>query len=215
MTTPTMAGSQTASGKLAQAFITEARYKLNEPEAAFWTDAELLEWLNEAIVLIAAQTMCLGTSEAITLVADTFEYALTDSAYASIVAVVYNGTLGLYRSDPRSLGRVDADLTTPKYFYEWDGKVGIFPVPAATVGNTCTVYLADIPSRVGVTDAIPLPMFYDHALVNYMVAMAWWKDSKWTRGNTYLSLFSAIVDRFRKDFSERARDAAAEAGDAP
>uniref|UniRef100_A0A6M3IZY7 Uncharacterized protein n=1 Tax=viral metagenome TaxID=1070528 RepID=A0A6M3IZY7_9ZZZZ len=139
------AGSQQTSSTLASTIITNARYYLNETTASFWTDAELLIWVNAGTKDIVSRTRCLESSESISLLANTTEYTIT-GPYIDISTVVYNDIngvkKGLVRKNPQSIGHsTDID---PTWWYEWNGKLGIFPpldlVPDAglAIGTTLT-----------------------------------------------------------------------------
>ena len=139
------AGSQQTSSTLASTIITNARYYLNEATASFWADAELLVWVNQGTMDIVGRTRCLESSEAVTLVPNTVEYSIT-GPYIDIATVVYNDAngekKGLVRKNPQSIGHSTDNV--PTWWYEWNGKVGIFPaLPLITnaglaIGSTAT-----------------------------------------------------------------------------
>jgi len=139
------AGSQQTSSTLASTIITNARYYLNEATASFWADAELLVWVNQGTMDIVGRTRCLESSEAVTLLANIVEYTVT-GPYIDISTVIYtdvNGVKkGLVRKNPQSIAHsTDID---PTWWYEWDGKIGIFPTlslvtnAGLAIGSTVT-----------------------------------------------------------------------------
>jgi len=121
-------GSQQTSSTLSSTIITNARYHLNEATASFWSDAELLVWVNEGTKDIVARTRCLESSESVTLLENTVEYALT-GPYLDVSTVVYidrNGVKkGLVKKNPQSIGH--SNDVVPLWWYEWNGSVGVFP----------------------------------------------------------------------------------------
>lgn len=145
LTVSVYAASRQTSSTLASAIITRARYHLNEATADFWSDAELLVWVNEGSKDIAGRTRCLEESESVTILANTVEYSITDP-YTAVTTVVYNDPngvkKGLIRKNPQSVGH--SKDTTPSFWYEWDGSVGIFPAPKIVtdanlgIGTTAT-----------------------------------------------------------------------------
>lgn len=83
------AGSQQTSTTLASAVVTNARSYLNESTATFWTDAQLLVWLNEGLVDIAARSHCIESIETETLETGRISYQLS-SNFLGVKAVMYN-----------------------------------------------------------------------------------------------------------------------------
>jgi len=67
-------GSQQTSSTAASTIIVNARYYLNESSASFWSDTELLVWVNQGTMDIVGRTRCLENSEAVSLLANTVEY---------------------------------------------------------------------------------------------------------------------------------------------
>lgn len=141
------AGSQQTSSTPASTIITNARYYLNDASSAtaFWGDTELLAWVNHGTMDIVGRTRCLESSESVTLVPNTVEYSIT-GPYIDISTVVYNDMnsvkKGLVRKNPQSIGH--STDSVPTWWYEWNGKVGIFPaLPLVTsaglaIGSTVT-----------------------------------------------------------------------------
>ncbi|WP_027369197.1 DUF6682 family protein [Desulfocurvibacter africanus] len=213
MSVITLAGSQTRSSSLASDIIRRVRQKLNESSAHFWSDEELLQWINEGCLDIAAKTLCVGASEEIMLAADTLEYALT-SPHLTAIAAVYDNRKGLMRGDPRQVGHV-RDVGEPVHWYPWDGFVGVYPVPAGgspAIGRRVRIYLVDMPAQLAAADPIPTPAIFDGPLVNYVCAEAWFKDDKAGKGSYRLSLYEGVIAQFRADFGDRGRDRPADLG---
>jgi len=139
------AGSQQTSSTLASTMITTVRYYLDEATADFWSDAELLVYLNQGIIEIVGMTKCIEGTESVTLLANTVEYSIT-GPYIDVTSVVYNDAngnkVGLTKKNPTAIGHSRDNI--PAWWYEWSGKVGIFPsLPLITdaglaIGSTTT-----------------------------------------------------------------------------
>lgn len=116
---------------LASTIITNARSYLNESTASFWTDTELLVYLNNGTLDIVSRTKCLENTEPISILPNTIEYSIT-GPYIEIIAVVYNepGGIrkGLIHKELNEIGSI-RDVGEPVYWYEWNEKVGLFPAP--------------------------------------------------------------------------------------
>lgn len=209
-------GTQTPSTKTVADVFTGVRSILNTTTTAMWTNADLLEWINDGITVISAHALCLGQTVDITIVADTLEYSIATLSptlrYAAAVAAIYQPAAaatikGLDYAGPDQIGKENAAGDVPNFFYLVDGRIGLWPIQAAGaagVGKTVRVYLAELGAPVtATTDVIPLPAIFDTPLKHFVLAMAKYKDRKDSEGNLFMSLFDAVVQRYRIDFSEQ------------
>lgn len=200
--------SQQTSSTTAQSIINDARAYLNESTAAFWDDTDLLQWLNDGMVDIVTTTHCLQTTESVTLIASTIEYSLT-STYTTVKAVQYidsnSKVWALKRGSPEHVGS-DAisrqDLTIPSYWYEWAGKIGIYPALSSVTTETVTVYLITRPTAITISSDVTTPAIYDKALTLYIVAQALWRDRQTARSGQIMGLYSQELARARGDLNE-------------
>ena len=166
MLTP-VPGTSATSGMDGQDVITAVRDLLNEAQPAFWTDTQLLKWINDGITDIVGKTWCIADSETITLLTDTVEYALANDTIAT-VSVVYNSEKGLVVGHPSMLGNVH-DIGEPLYYYIFNNKCGIIPKPALAInGNTCEVYQIPLPSAIAVDGDVIIPSYLDDCLQMYV-----------------------------------------------
>lgn len=204
------AGSQQLSSTLASTIVTNARSYLNESSASYWSDNELLAWINDGIIDIATRSKCLDSTEDITLVTDQLEYTLSNS-YIGITSAIYSdgsSYKGLTRIDIKKISRTtDPDETEPVCWYEWNGKIGIIPLANSDVnGDTVTVYLVERPSTVALNENITIPAYFDHILTQYVVARALYKEGKIVRGGQLMAEVHESINRFRVDFMERSKE---------
>jgi len=206
------AGSQQTSSTPASTIIINARYYLNEPTEVFWSDDELLVWLNKGTLDIATRTKCLESWESVSLAADTVEYTLSDS-YIAITDVVYSDASdalkGLIKSNPSSVGHESA-VGEPSYWYSAGNKLGIFPSLAAidgTTAETVRAYYVTRPTDVTSGQNVLVPAHYDHALTLYIAARAWYKDGQFAKGNRLMAEYYEELDRFRLDYNEQIKQA--------
>lgn len=201
------AGSQQTSSTLASTIITNARYYLNSTEQVPWADAELLVHLNNGTLDIVARTRCLEGAESVSMVADTREYSLSNT-YLDISTVIYNGTSyskGLIRKKPQAVGNLD-DPDEPAYWYEWNGKVGLFPTLSSVTTETATVYYVARPATVASNENVLVPAAYDKALTLYIAGQALLKTGQYAKSGRLMAEYYAELDRFRADFNERPKD---------
>ncbi|MCK9601254.1 MAG: hypothetical protein M0R06_19600 [Sphaerochaeta sp.] len=201
------AGSQQTTPTNSTAMITRVRSNLNEAVASFWTDAELLAWMNSGIQDIAARTRALQTVENATTADGVIEYTISTN-YDGVFGVVYwsNSTnpKALARGNPFSsttgIGRATA-VNEPVYWAESRGRIMVWPpCNGAKSGKQLVIYLNERPADVSSGGNIPLPVYLENALEWFVTAQALHKDIQDSRGGYFKSMYQAEIDRFRADF---------------
>lgn len=216
------AGSQARSSKTANSVITEVRYKLNETSAVtpwFWTDTELLQWVDEGIKDLVARTHCLQGTATIVLSTNAMSYTWSGtSPYVAIEDRVFylNHSSGKYKKLTRNdkvIGKV-FDAGPPEYWYEHNNRIWIWPV-AVTPYSGSTVYVDYTAMPVGVissTSPIETPAVYDAALVWYVAAQAKIKQGRYDEAQYFTQKYETECDRFRADFIIKPKESLEEAG---
>lgn len=201
-----VAGSQTASTTAGTTIIQHVRAKLVEATASFFEDTGFLVWINEGIHDIVAKTWCLAATEDVTLVDATLEYTLS-TAYIVATAAIYDGAKALLPGSPTQVGHVP-NVAEPVYWYEWNNKVGIYPIANATTATkTVTIYKVARPTALATTAAnSPLPFFYDYPLELFVEARALFEDGRKDDGVARMQEYYASIQQYRKDFSEKPRN---------
>lgn len=210
------AGTIATSGITAADIITDVRADLNESTASFWTEADLLQWIDEAVREIVNRTRCLETTAyTIDLVNGTYKYDTTGS-FLSIETIIHNsGVTGsitriftLKRMDIQNLGH-SKETGRPKFFAVWNDDIYIWPIPGTDEATTeLTVFQVTLPTGVSATNsAIETPAYLDSAIVNYVKAKAYFKDLKETMGAFYMSLFEkqmavAVLNVMRRNLPQ-------------
>lgn len=200
------AGPQTTSSSTGTQIIERARYLLREPSTDLkrWTQAELTQYLNDGIADLASKTKCVQTTESITLVGGTIEYTPTGN-YIGVVSVLINPASGskwwLKKKNFDSLGTTETDdLDAPGFWYEFDGKIGIYPPYTTVTTQTATAYLATLPTVIAIGGTVPTPAVFDVALVYFIASQALLADRRYQEAANYMSMYENQVARYRKDF---------------
>ena len=199
------AGNITTSQTSASTIIITARYYLND-ENNFWSDAEFLVWINQGTIDIVSRTQCLtAILDDIDLIASTYEYTMPED-YLSIARIIYvdaDGTLqGLAKRNLQAIGDIPA-LGQPGWWYEWAGKIGIYPALATVTSENIIVYYVSRPAKLtSTTENVLVPAQYDNALILYVVAQAMLKDRMFGSYNQIIGLYQAELDRYRFDFNQ-------------
>lgn len=199
-----LAGPQTASSTLASAIIDKAETILDDESNLIWDTTELLEYLNEGTIDIVEETGCYQGTEAITLVADTVEYTPT-TAYLGVVSAVINpasgASYGLKKGNVTSRAFQISD-DQPEFFYEFAGKVGIYPAYSSVTTETATVYFIKRPVAVASNANVLVPAALDKALIYYIVGHSLLRDRRPQEAQNYLAWYQRELNQYRREFSE-------------
>jgi len=198
------AGGASPSGKTADNLITEIRYYLS-PGDSYWTDAELLAWINDAVQNINLRDHVLESSQMFTVSTGTSEYAL--STYLSIKGVLYQTGVTAFKSLLKGkfedIGFKDPQYDKPTYWYEYNGKCGIYPLKDTkdhtSSGNTIYVLTVPISDTLVGASAIPTPALFDRAIIYYATGQALMKDRQFGFANQFMSQYFSELDRIRID----------------
>jgi len=132
--------SQQTSSTTAATIINRVEARLNDSENRMWDAGDLLTWLNEGMLDIVSRTNCLETTETIFLDTNTVEYSIT-STYITVKAVQYvdasHNIYALKKGSPASVGQ-NVAVTIPTYWYDWGGKIGIYPALTSLAKSSST-----------------------------------------------------------------------------
>lgn len=146
------AASQQTSSTDASVIITNARYYLNEATADFWSDAELLVYVNAGTMDIVTRTHCLESVEIEALIADQMAYALSD-AFILIRAVIYDAgsgdEKGLEKGSLEEVGHIE-ETGEPSYWFQNQDNVVVYPRPDSDhsgTGHNLDVYTVKRPVK--------------------------------------------------------------------
>lgn len=119
------------------------RTYLNDTGSNFFSQQEIYNWLTIAAKDIAQKTTCVRRILSAQTTSGVREVSF--SAYKVFHVEYLNSTrnLMLTKIDPLRLGHYNIDGTTPQYWYEIDGEIGIEPIPDDTYN--LRLYVADMP----------------------------------------------------------------------
>lgn len=90
----------------------------------------------------------------------------------------------------------------PAYWYEFAGKIGVYPPMVDVSAEKITLYLITRPIAIASGAEITTPAIYDTALVCYVAAQAWLKDLKPAKYLQMMSLYDSELQRIRADLNE-------------
>jgi len=203
-----LAGSVQTSSTTAQTIINDARVLIQETTADHWSDTDLLRYVNEGMVDIASQTLATQTTEDISLVADQIEYSITTN-YITVEHVNYVDADGNWKgldkghpSDVMKVGESDRRTPRPAFWYEWGGKLGIFPSLSSVTTEAVKVYLVSRPAAILISASVTTPAIYDRALVRYVAAQALLDKRRFADSDHFMQEYQSELDRYRQDFND-------------
>lgn len=168
---------------------TDIRSHVSETSAAFWSDAELNRWINEALRDIARRTLNLQAQVDIPMSANKGEYnAPTDMIQIHRVAYRQSATneTPLEYVDP---GRLDdawmsnhQQTGTPRYWTMWgwpsagqSGQIKVYPVPSSA--TTLSVWYYRFPNELlADSQPIEIPAGWHDLIPLYVEIVAKRKD---------------------------------------
>lgn len=163
------------------------RRRLGETTAAFWSDAELNTWINDACTDISFRAKCLPGNSKFSTVSGTAEYVISSLVSATILSIneVYYLQEGTVWQKIEATSRTQLDLDYPNWkstdsgtplFYYFDREEGIFglyPKPDATNAGTDygEIYFTKAHVDLNADGESPqLPEYVQLAAVDFVVA---------------------------------------------
>ena len=209
---PAYAGTNTTSGVTAQTVIDTVRADLNEATEAFWADSEFITWMDEAITDITNKTRCMETAPfSILLAENDYDYAITPS-FLDIETVIYDSgdttsniqIYALERVDLRILGH-ERETGRPKEYCLWNDTMLLWPVPDSTAsGDSVYLYTISLPSGVTTSiSPIETPAYFDPAVIDFVKAQAYYKDTRISLGNYHMSLYTEKIKAYFESIVNR------------
>jgi hypothetical protein len=199
-------GTQATSSTTVATIITRAQQDINDASGNFFTSAESIRWINEAVEIIASQSRCLETSENATLLNGQMAYTISTSHY-DIESVLYDSGLStdpqrysfLNKVDIRDLHLLSKEKGRPTYWWEWNDNLHVWPVPGSGQNaTTVQAFMIEKPTAITSTsDTIPTPYYMDHLILLYMKARYYEKGERPATANYYRSLFEQRMAFYR------------------
>lgn len=201
--------------------ITDVRSGLLEPVPGFWTDQELLTWINRAETDFVNRTRILEGKETLTTVPGQSEYPLPTN-WMSSKGIFYNdqdtttlenrwGPLeatSLEKMKQENPSFLDDSVSTrnkPRLYWIWEREVNLFPVP--DVSSQIKMFfkakptpLTSTSSSINIDDALA------PALVEYVKWKAWEKEKELDLANSSRELYFEHVGQGLRWVKKQAGD---------
>lgn len=199
---------------LAQA-ITEVRSLLNEPTAAFWSNTELTNWINEGCRDVARRAETKQTTAKITVTPTTQNFAVPSTAYrihrVTFIQTPTGSSPNTYTLEFRGLMEMDQiwginqnwPATYPLYYTLWGHppnlKIITYPV-TSTPGILNVFYYRQVVNVSTTTDVIDILPGYEDVIYDYACYRALRKDAdmRWKDfQQSYEDKLANLIDRTR------------------
>lgn len=166
---------------LASEVISRVRGIIGDTNSLQFTDAQLLDWINEGIRQCALKNNLLQKTASQATVASQDNYSLPTDIL-KLHSIKYNkvklDVLTMQQFDDRYTPDNSGVILkgTPETCYIWAGKVIFYPVPA-TATDTIRIDYTYTPALIAVAATeIPLPVGYHQRIVDYTLAMVAQQD---------------------------------------
>jgi len=176
---------------------TQVRALINETTASFWTDTEIDNWIKEATEAISSRALCIQDTDTFLLVTSQYEYTdLVTNGAAGVTDIVKvwgaiylnpdDEYIGLKRIEPFQVSDLPhMKAGPPKYYYHFDDKIGIFPLPASGQnGDSVKIYFSIQSQTIG-----DLPNEYQALTFLYAASMAYKKEHRYAESDKFYQMY--------------------------
>lgn len=173
------------SGMLVSDIITRVQRQFGDEAQSQITQADIIRWINDAMVEIAIQNDLLQVKGSMDSVANQAAYTLPNGV-AKLQSVKYLGLPLRYispeQADEMLLGKDQTQaqgypVGTPIYYWIYANQINLMPMPDSAVVAALTIYYTRQPTLIAnVNDDPELPDQYDNRIVEYCLAQAYEMD---------------------------------------
>jgi hypothetical protein len=188
--------------------LTSVRYQLYETTAAFWADAELYGYMQNAEYEIALSFRCTQFTTALTSV--TAQSMYTRPAAFYIDRLTWNNVKlkKIDFTDYDALQRVAYGgiyvQGNPMHYYEWQDYLGLWPVPASS--QTISIWGVAIPATPTASASFTVPVYFHQMVQDYCLYRAFAKDQNDTQAQFYKQQWDVGMQRAYTYWRQKTND---------
>jgi hypothetical protein len=188
--------------------ITDIRNELLEPVAGFWTDAELLLWINRAEQDFVGRVRGLESQATVGTVIGQSEYPLPAN-WMSAVHIFYNDLQDnvdswrplqptdlqeLALQDPNFLSTETTSRGKPDRYFIWDKKIVLYPTPDVTGDANVKMYYKSKPVSLSLaSQSINVDDSLSGGIKAYVLWKAWTKEKEFELAKDQQELYYSFV----------------------
>lgn len=193
----------------ASELITQIRSELVEPIAGFWTETELLGWINRAESDFVNRTRILEDKDTTSTIQGITEYPLPSNCL-SIRGVLYNelsssNSPNWIRLIPTNLEKtmqqapnfLSTDVNAqniPRSYMVWGRSLIVYPTPNLTGSDNLVLYYKAKPIPLQyVTDQLNLDDSLREAVIAYVLWKAWQKGKEGDEADKQAMIYESYV----------------------
>lgn len=178
----------------ATTILTAIRAVLNEASAAFFSDAEINEWVSQAALDISGICRCVEDTDLIAMKNGVASYNLPAASIQAVHAREEATGIGLIRITPSIAGHESGggDGETPLRWFEWNRKFYIEPRPdSAMDGKNIEVFFFKETNAIA-----DIPFWCQHLAIDYAVYRGKLKDRLYAEAATlYAAYLNSLLVR--------------------
>jgi hypothetical protein len=191
--------------------VADVRQMLNEPNAVFWTDSEIEDWVKEGTRIVVSKLHGVEADDDLTLVENQLIYTSSDEAWIAscmwVYAAIYNNGSNKYKGlifvHPKQIGNLlTFTAGDPKYMAMHNRSIYIWPLPSATTAARTVSFLYAKESE----DYTELPDEFQHLPIMWAQAKAYEKDMKHAQAAALKQTFYGELQFERADKTIRPAD---------
>lgn len=180
--------------------ISRVRRIAGDMDALQFSDADCLQWINDATKECASNNQLLQKTATQTVTNGDGDYSLPTDIL-KIHSIKYDGiklrTLTLQQADEEFT--LDTSKGTPSIAYVWANLLNLYPIPDNSTKQLQILYTRTPVEVTAVGDSIDLPVMYHRRLVDYILAMVAEQDDDQNRYQMKMEEFRSGVQSLKDD----------------
>jgi hypothetical protein len=199
---------------LVSTIILDARKELLETSAQYWSDAELIRYINRAVADYVNKTRILEDDAAMSLVQGQADYPLPSnwsSAKEIFIKIVKDDDTYMWKrlypfslekaaqQMPNFLNTTSTNQGRPTRYFIWNHRIWLSKAPDAQFATELHLFYKSKPIPVqSATDTIDLEEDLSEAILAYVLWKAWMKEQEFERADDQRTTYDRYVAEGRK-----------------
>jgi len=180
--------------------VRKVQRSFGDDNQIFISEADLLDWINDAQAQIARETSCITTT--VSTAASNFPYTFPSDFIR--VKILRYGTKPLVPVEVEDLDMKQYDLTQRGqecyFYYVENDKINLFPLQPSGDTTTVTFRYAALPTVVtAVGNSLTVPVQFHEDLVRYCLARAHERNENYRGMEIAMSEFQARISARKED----------------